>query len=106
MKWERIARACWAHASPFQLTQSTRLSGHAGRDVPCLAHAPGRRCWPGVRLLCVGQCIRTRKGTYVISKLLRRAATLSVAAALVACAPLTQVGPPAGVNASIAASGA
>jgi len=42
----------------------------------------------------------------VISKLLRRAATLSVAAALVACAPLTQVGPPAGVNASIAASGA
>lgn len=46
------------------------------------------------------------KGTHVIGKFLRRVAALLIAPALVACAPLTQVEPAAGANASTRASGA
>jgi hypothetical protein len=49
---------------------------------------------------------RSRKGTHVIGKFLRCASVLSIAAALLACAPLAQVEPTAGANASIRASGA
>lgn len=49
---------------------------------------------------------RLHKGTRVIGKVLRGVGALSIAAALVACAPLTPVKPAAGDTASILGSGA